>query len=538
MAPKYALAHAEKIMLTALFLLIAWISFFHVDQSITVIKYNFYYKIANLSKNYSLYHHSFKDFLLQTSAFHPGGSDAGWRTVFYLLPLFLFCDLLGGLSLKTICFFTVTSSLFMLFLFYRWMLKQWGKEAAFLGTLFFGLSAVFQEIARSGSYISYSIFMAMAWALLLFECAKNGKPVLYGMLGLFTGFIYYGHALLRSSPLIVLIQVLLQPGRKMLSIALFLMGMTIIVAPGVLVLLLHLKDYHDSLHVLFVNKENIFDWTKGNLNSFSGELFRNLTIFIKRMLGGQQHLEPVMGYVPHAGLFHPLLVLALIIGFVKTLRSCRQPSYQSLLILSSVIYVTPLLTSSMGYNDVRRALLYVIPSYCFIGLGMKEILEWMRRLPEVATKRILIFLMTGLMGWVIISEMIFVHRHILTSGRDPGLLAFADKIKGINTCGTIYYLEKQSLYILTPESDILTIALMQNGKSCYEVRGIFSPDTKLVLSDRNNFLVKNPFITDKQFNSWCDYQKFICKPIFESPLNYQLDKTLSPFRLYDASYKK
>ena len=177
--PKYFYARLEIFLLGALLLLVAAGSSYHIEKSISVIKYHFQggngWPLSWLLDNYALYHNSFKDFLVKTSSFHSGCTGAQWFSVVYLLPLFVFCDFFGGLSLKLICFFTVVSSIIFLCLFYWWGRRIFGKQAAFFAVFFFGFSSFFQEIARSGSFTVYSLFLTMICIIGCFLYKRNNS---------------------------------------------------------------------------------------------------------------------------------------------------------------------------------------------------------------------------------------------------------------------------------------------------------------------------------------------------------------------------
>jgi len=489
--------------------------------------------------SYFLYHHYFNFFIFQTTAFHNGNSSMGSHSAIYLIPLFAFCDLLGGLSLKTMFLFTITTSLICLLLFYGWLLKNWGKKCAFWGTLFFGYSAVFQEFARSGSYLSYSILLTMIWILFFYKCAQMANPSLYGVFGFLTGLTWYGYGVMRGLFLAALAQIFLSKKRKFSTSLLFLTGMMLVIIPSIIILYKNLSInhslYHGAFHSLFIDKENILDWNKGNLQSIVIEFFRNLEIFVRRMLGGDQIIEPLVKDKFHAHFLSSLLVVPMLIGIGFAFKFKKDLKNKLLLLTSFIIYTLPLLSSSIGYDDARRSLLYVLPTYCFIGIGMDIILKWLSNINKNSVKYFVSVLLIGAFAFIIFTEMKFVFQRIMVPGRDPGLLAFSQQIKDSNISGVLYYMEDNSVYFPVKESDVLKLALMTNGQLPVEIED-FPTDTGLAHLPKNFYFVKSPLIPDSIFKGWCAYHGLKIIPLIESPVKDRPEgsSSLPPFRLYEG----
>jgi len=528
----------ELTFLAVFFILLSLISYDHVDRSFSVFKYFVGGSLNDLLDNYILYHHSLKDFIYHTSPFFRGTSPNGWNDIIYLLPLFIFCDLLGGLSVKTLCFFTVTTSLIFLFLFYYWMKKVWGERAAWWATLLLGSSAIFQEIARSGSYIAYSFLIVIIWLLYCFKSTETENPWYPGLLGLWTGLLWYGYGLIRGLTLVAVCRAWwTNRTSKGVAIGLFFAGMMIIIVPGIVVLCIQKWDHHEPWHYLFVDRENIFEQGKWNFY-FSLRMFtHNLNVFTDRMLGGAQIVDHRLINEPHAHFLHRYFVIPMLIGMGSTFRSWKLPSNRLLIGISFMIFIIPMLSSNLGYAVARRSLFYIIPMYCFIGLGCKEIFDWMDRTDRALIKWLVKFLIIGAVLIAVSSEMSFVKHHVITPRRDMGILEFAEKIKQMGFKGNLYYLDtdQKAIYAWMWGGDILNVALMENGQSPLEVRTV---TTKIRLTDPGKYfyLAKSPEILQKDFNDWAFRNKLEYNLIFESPFrsgfSFYKNNFFEPFKFY------
>ena len=499
--------------------------------------------LVDLSDNYILYHHSFKDFLYHAGSFFRGSAVSGWNTIVYLLPLYIFCDIFGGLSLKTICLFTVTTSLISLALFYFWMRRAWGRQAALWGTLLLGSSAVFQEIARSGHYMAYSFLLVAIWLLYCFRNKETGNAWYFSILGFLTGLLWYGYGLIRGLALVAFVRVWRSKKTpKWISLVLFLSGMLAIIIPGVIIMREQHYNYHGPWRFSFIDEENILDNGKWNLHYILNILCINFIIFVHRMLGGMQRIDHWLRSQSHAHFLNPYFVVPMLIGMRRTFRSWKLPSNQLLLWLSLIIFVSPVLSSTGGYAEARRSLFYIIPIYCFIGLGCKEIFDWVKRRNAAALKWLITFLLMCIVLVALNSEMRFIQSNIIFSKRDMGILAFADKIKKAGMHGNLYYLQRDrdndfnATYRWIVESDVMRVALMENGQSNLEVLGLTLKDLNLALHFKDFYVAKSPDISQKAFNDWAFRNKLEYDLILESALrnNFrnQLSGTAEPFKLY------
>jgi len=524
------------IVLLTLFILLSGLSFYHVDKSILVVKYLFQYNIQYLPQNYFRYHHSLTDFISQTCIFHSGNSEAGWKTILFLWPLFLFCDALGGLTLTHICLFTVTTTLLTLILFYAWVRKYWGQQPAFWGTFFFGFSAIFQELARSGSYDAYSILIAMLWTILFYHCAGKAGVFAYAILGFFTGLSWYGYAMIRTLVVAVFVEIYYFARRRWLSGAFFIMGMLLWIVPGVVILMNLLQQYgfHGHLDVLFIDKENVVSVVQGDVLSLLGMILHNVMIFIQRMLGFNDYLDWPCGNQLHAHFLNHLLVIPMLVGLLHVFRSRQQLPGRLLLWLGAMIYVTPLCTSDWANAEGRRFLFYVLPTYCFIGIGMGQIITWRKFRP----------LMILGICFVLISEALFTHQYIINGRRELGLADFADKLNERHEQATIIYLEKRqdSLYFFSNEGYLFNLLLQKNGQHFYTIKEALL-DLPLKEEQGKCYLAISPMISNKEFLRWCQSNKLkLPQPVLQSavknPLLTYYRRTLviqEPFKLYDIS---
>lgn len=521
---------AEFLGVFFLFLLVALVSFSHIEKSISLMKYLFVYGIRSLSENYSLYQHSFQEFFAKTSLLHTGDSESGWRTVFYLWPLFVFSDLLGGLSLKTMHLFTITTSLVFLGLFYGWVRGAWGREAAFFAAFFLGFSSLFQEIARSGSYDVYSLLIGMIWVICFFHCSRSEKIRDYFLLGLLTGLTWYGYGILRYLTLVLLLQGLFLKGRRrFVVLGVIFAGMAIVLVPGFLMKLeaghIDLARYHKPFYYLFFDQNTSFHqgqpWT---------EIGANLVILGKRIFGAPEIMDRPLKDL-HASLWNPFLAGPLLIGLWSVWRARRRPQERLLLLLALVIYLAPCLLANHGIRS-RRVLLYIIPSYCLIGLGLKEIVAWARRIPRIALKRAVLILLVVVSGVVMAQEVRFFRRSILSSRKDFGFLAFAERIRGTAFRGEMYYLEKKSILRWAREGDVMRVALMDRGRSSFQVMS-GGLNSAVPSAWGEFYLSRSPLVSESEFQEWCARHSLTASLIFESPVAGMTGKARGQyFRFY------
>jgi len=516
-----------------LFILVSCISFYHVSQSISVTKYLLYMGMTDMVNSYYLYHHSFRDFFFQTGVFHPGNSESGWRTFFYLYPLFVYCDLLGGLSFERLYYFTIISSLCALILFYWWVRRIAGREAAWWMFYFFGLSSIFQEFARSGSYDIFSLLVAIAWIMYFFQFLNEEKPFReYLIFGLLTGGVWFYYGMLRTFFLAVLVHILFTKDKRR-NAFFFLSGMGLVIAPSIGLLMWQ----HSAGANAYIDRENIFNVVNHHLSDFLMVIHNNVIIFLNRMFGEYDHIEMIHLDRIHAHFHHPLLSIPLIVGICVTLR--RKTTQLPFLVLIFLIYLTPMMTSSWGFYEARRSVLCLIPNYFFIGIGMKEIFLEVQRVFNRHLRRLLFSIIFGCIFIICYQEVSFFKTHILNATRDPGLLKLSDDIKKNHFSGKLLYLEEKTYYLDTPGSDMLRISLLQNGKCIPDVVGLELAD--VVPKGLNQFyIVISPEISQKVFLKWCIENKIDPgKIVYQEPL-VNMPNAMNKgafFRLYNAKIK-
>lgn len=508
----------EPIILLLLLIILIIISYTGVTESISVVKYHLHWDIGKLIENYNLFLYAPKDFFLNTLPLHQGDGQAGWRTIFYLLPLFICIKLFGGLSLKAVYLFTITTSIFFLLFFYLWVKKFWSKKVAFFATFFLGYSAIFQEIARSGSYISFSILFAIILIFYSYNCLNNGKILSYFFLGILTGIAMYGYGTLRCLFLVVCICIMFERScfsRKRL--ALFFIGLILVILPGIILTINKLNPEYSNLHSLFFDEE-LFTVGRFPLS----ELKQNVVCFLNRISGGPQIILPIITNNFHAHFLNRLLIAPFVIGVIAGLK--RKNDYKHLLlILSLAIYLTPLITTNSGYSQARRSLLYIIPTYLFIGLGVDKAIVFINSLSSIFFKRALqLFLLSGII-FIAISEVFYTNKYIINANRDLGLLKFADNIKKFETGENLYYLETintMSVYVYTNEGIILEVALM-SGKDTHPNVVIIKDLNEIPRQLKSFYLVKSPYISQQEYGGLCKKYFMNYKLLCASPvLNY------------------
>ena len=529
----------EILALSALFFLLVMISYYHVKQSFSLIKYGFPDGIEGLLRNYFRYHRSFSTLLSHTTTYNPGGSQSSNHNIFYLGPLFLFCDLLGGLSLKTMYLFSITISLVFIGVFYLWVKESWGKQTALYSAFFLGFSSVFQEFARSSTCHTYNLFIGMIWVLFFFYCSKTEHLKYFFLLGLLTGLTWYGYGTLRFLTLCVISYIIfLKNSRKLITFSVFLTGMIIVLLPGFLTLLekQHIYSIKDLTYIIrccFDTKTlSAFETHRG---AFRTILF-NLNIMghalLGALLGAKESMAPFPG--PYASL-NSLLSVPLLIGIWRTIRSGRKLQNQLLLLLFLSTFLVPCFIL-IHFHFARQHLLLLIPVFCFYGLGTKEIVTWINNIRKRNIKYVIACLFAFLLYTILIQEMLFFKTVIISSQRDfTGLLTFVNKIK---TNGppteNIYGLQgpTRKPYIYK-ECSLMRMALINKGQSYFQTIPINSNIPSLNLP-KNFYLCKGPMISQQLFDTWCENNRLKASLILNSPvINMYQEKEPE---LYSNSY--
>ena len=533
----------EIAVLFFLLFLLVKISYSNIHESLSVIKYHLQWHTHSLLKNYDFFLHSHNKFLLNTLQFPKGGGADGFVSAFYLLPLFIFSKLFGGLSLTVMYLFTVTSSIILLVLFYYWIRKFWDKETAFFAAFFLGYSAIFQEIARSGTYISFSLLFAIIWIIYLYKISEKMTVTSYFPLGVLTGIGFYGYGLLRGLFLVACLYIILsKDGRNGKKFLLFLTGMMIVIIPGVAlkISMTGFARYKDNPILFFFDKEYI---------RTSGDFVRNIGLFWDRMLGGRQVIEPLLYNNSHAPFLDRLLVLPFLIGIAHALKKRHERRFLLLLVISLVIYLTPLLfTSSLGYREARRSLMYVIPTYIFIGFGMSAIFNFVGSLSGRIYKYLLRLVIFGGIAFIMFNNFLYFNKYIISSRRDIGILNLADQINNSKISGGVYYFERVrrvqtvlvgSLYMWELESEVLRLSMMGGMNGSLKIWDIGSFE-QIKPGSKNFYLIKSPYIPEPRFETLCKQYHLSSKLLMISPITERTHHR-SPdnsFRLYYVTKEK
>ncbi len=524
----------SRAALISLFVFLCIFSLSNIEESISLVKYHSITGISFLTENYQLFLHSPGDFVIRTVGLQTGDCEGGWRTLWYLGPLFVFSTLLGGLTLRNIYLFTITGSLAGLIFFYCWLRKTWGERVAFFAVFMFGFSAVFQEIARSGSYISFGVAVTIAWSFFLYESCVWKKALPFLGMGILTGLTWYGYGPLRSLFLVFCIFFgFYKAERKPKKFLFFLMGFFLMLLPGVFlkVAAVDWNCYREPLRELFFDQENI--------SGFSS-LAKNAGYFLDRISGGAQMIEPPLSNNVHAHFLNRLLLLPFVLGAIRAWQNRRDSRYLLLLLLSLLIYLPPLLfTSSRGYVFARRSLLYVVPTYLYVGLGMEQIVIFVQKVSAGWIRQGLRVIFAAGIIFVLCGEFSYFHSYIINHRRDLGLLSFAEAIRQRGLKGDLFYFEPDippggwtkdiSVYNFSRESDILQLVLMRPRVESPQVKSL-TPATGIQDAVGGGYLLRSPLIAPEQLEDICQQNGLMCEPILESPLiNWKREK-LFPLR--------
>lgn len=445
--------------------------------------------IESLYKNYDLFSENFHAFLTNTISLHPGNTRSGWRSFYYLLPLFLYLKIAGGLSLQNLYFFNFIISAVTVILFYKLCDRHFGREVANFSTLLVVFSSWFSEFAMSISYHTFTIMIAAILITLMFDCLNNAKLSTYLFLGIVSGLSLYYYGPIRFLLPVVLILLFYKNKYPYKSRIYFCAGFFLLLIPSLL------GNYDD---IRLFDRENIYFYTEpGFEKPFFLRWVDNLRIYAS-ILSGRQ-IDPL-----HAALINKILVIPLMIGTLAVLKKWKDKSYRLLLMIAVAITLLPVFTTFAHWQP-RRFALYVIPIYMFIGIGLYYIIRYISSIKRKVLKVALYSFIVSMLVYIIAHEMLYVRVNIYTPKRDIGFIDLGLKISKSFVRGPLFYLRETPYRLCEADGGAyLLMLVLKNTKSDYKITQI-SNLADIEIQDEV-YIIKSPFISEKVFKP--DFDRF------------------------------
>lgn len=500
-------------VLLALFTIVIFISCVNLESSLSLFKYHFMIGIEDLTMNHILFHTERGEFFRQTLSFNEGDTESGWRTAYHLVPLFLFLEMIGGLSIRNLYIYTTVISLLSLILFYCWSFKFWGREVAFFGTVLIGFSSCFQEIARSGTYHAPSLFLALSWILCMHICLNSRRSLHFLVLGMVTGLMVYYYALLRFMVIIPLSALFIVKRLFDKRALLFLAGILLFLLPGVI--------FDTGHRTSLLDEETFFKLPNTVLLK---ELGLNIVALFSKFLGDEQYVPGPLARFFHAPLLNRILVPPFLIGFLHLINNRKSDRHWLMLLISFSIFIPPLFSTNDGYIEARRSLLSIVPIYLFVGIGVSRIFYLLNRIQRKTRKKLLYVTVAFVLVIACAWEVMYSATKIWPGGRDIGLLDFGKKIETMGLSGEIYYLNPEdqfSAYLHQTEGAILRL-ILSPGKLRIKVREVFDFGGAAARLSRF-YVVKSPLILPSEFDRICRKDNCTYRLLAKNPV-----ETLSP----------
>jgi len=495
------IACRKELILLCLFLMV--FSLIGHKNGMVTNKYFSENNIEKLFKNYRLFSADFSGFTKATiSLREEADTDHGWETFYYLLPLFIFLKMLGGLNLQNLYFFNLAIGIINLILFYRICEKYFNKQAAIIGGLFLTFSSWFFEFTMSISYHFASITVALILIYLMFECATNQKMVNFFFLGAATALSLYYYGPIRfifPAVAIVLFNVENYSSKRLVY---FLSGLM-----PILILYFILSR---SFIIELFDAENIFKTYPGEYNlPWFLRLRDNLNAFLSALSGGHIIKE-------HACLMHKLLSLPLATGIIYALKKSRDRRYRLLLFTSAAILILPVLTT-MVHTTPRRFVFYIIPVYMLIGIGGSWIVKAVSSVKRKNLRFALWLLIASLSICIIGDEFGYTTQRLWFKKQSPDFVYLAMIISELPAEQPLYYLREtpHELFEDDSESWLLMLAI-RNKKGDTEVKQIVNLDS-LDFAD-GAYIIKSPLISRNTFEDLTKKRGLYYKELLSVPV--------------------
>ena len=463
------------------------LSFLNLSESISVDKFCFEWGIENLIENYHLFSTDFLGFWKATISLHSGDSESGWSSFYYLLPLFLFLKLLGGLSLYNLHLFVFLNAALLLIVFYVLMRRYWGAGAANIGILFFVFSSFFNEIATTAGYHTPTVLLAAVLMLSLFKYHYLPSKKLAVWLGLLSGLSWYYYGVIRFI-LPVSVGVIACKKDNYKHLALFLLGLVVVCSIGFI--------FTVSNKGSFFDQENIFYQEPGYQKVFYMTWFNNIRAFWAGLNGKTYHDS-------HARLMHTILLIPLIIGIVHVCKNIKYKANRLLIFFLFAICFFPVVIT-FAHWQLRRYILYCIPLYILIGIGGRVLVDYIHSIRNKYYKNVCYILIAALTFQMIAGEFVIINNGIWHRRHERiSLLSFGKEVKKYSCIKSFYYLREtpHKLYEVDAEAALLTLILER--EYCDKVRAVTSLEF-LRNTENDVYIITSPHIQQEALLKECE----------------------------------
>ena len=473
--------------------------------------------INNLIDNYRYFKNSFFQFVINTIPLHEGDSNSGWRSFYYLLPLFVVSKLNGGLNLTNLHLFVYFNSVIFLFLFYYFLKEYCGSTAANIGIYFFVFSAFFQNFARSFSYHIPSLLVAMVLIIFIFKFQNMSHRNSFFFLGLVSGISWYYYG-----PLRFLFPVAIWVVSKRIKLFFkfgfyFCLGLGIIILPGLVMAIINKGSVFDQ--------ENIFYTEPGYNKVFYLAWLDNIKSFLSVSMGNKF----VDG---DSSLINKILFFPFIIGVVHTIINFRNKFHKLLILLTIAICVFPIFLTSFHYQ-IRRYILHCIPFYIFIGIGGSRIASYLR-VKNNFFKKIFLCIVIFLLIGIVLSESTSLACNVWQKRSDKDILRFGRFMREYafynNT--PIFYLQENphKLAERDYEADLLSLILREKNpaSNVININGLYSINS----IPPAFYIATSPFIDEKSFLLECKEKDLSSRLVLLCSYGGKLGIINKDFRLY------
>lgn len=498
------LKHLGKIYIWLLVSFFVIFLFAAYENSMIPNKYMWEWNIGKLFKNYDLFSTDIRQFVANTISLHQGDTESAWKSFYYLLPLFVFSDILGGLNLQNLYFFNFMISALNIILFYKVCKRYLNGGSAAIGTFFLACASWFHEFTFSASYHPATILVALIIIDAILSCSNAAKAINYVVLGMLTGISLYFYGPIRYLwPVIIF--VLFSSEHKLKTVSYFLLGFVPIVLASFLI--------GNAPSLSFWDEENIF-WNNPGYNpSLCYRIFENVRAFSRALSG--RYISLI-----HAKLINKALTLPLIVGLVYLARKANMRPYRLLAMVFLSITLLPVFIT-MAHYQPRRFLLYCIPVYMIIGLGGDHILQMIRSIKSQFLKTVLCLIVMVITLSVVVSEARYARDNIWSGKRDIGLKALADKISAAHLEGPVFYLQEtpHQIYEADDAESYLLMLLLKETGFHYPIKQI--ADLNNIPLQNTAWIVQSPLIAKDAFEANMIAKRWNYKELFASPYYFR-----------------
>ncbi|MCK5493013.1 MAG: glycosyltransferase family 39 protein, partial [Candidatus Omnitrophica bacterium] len=345
---KFSFRYMMHLFLLLTFFCIALLSFSNIERSYSPLKYNGPSTLNDLLDHYKEYKTDFKVFVYKTYIFQQGDSKTSKNSFYFLFPVFLGVDLMGGLSFSNLYRVTIVFGLISLLILFLFLKSYWNTYIAFFSCLFYGVSPWFQELFRTETYHGPTVLIALLILYTSFKFIEKKCDDFYIVLpfiiGILIGISYYYYGVIRGLFIFAIIIIAICKENKVKNFFMFFFGIFLVLAWGIYLRLDNGGIFFDEENFLTVSRP------------LRALIKRNFSILSQIFTPIVDQSSP-SEFATHSRLLHPYLFLPFILGFIYSMMQ-KQRNYRLFKIFSLVIYLSILVTSNC---QVRRLTLMIIP---------------------------------------------------------------------------------------------------------------------------------------------------------------------------------